>query len=364
MKNTFPIFIFLLFSFYACVKVEDPRDFDQSNTTAELSDNAKAILDPSKFLDKIDLQLIDSLNLNQRLIADLKQRPIYTYSPKEVDAYVNFTYHRYPNLRERVDHLAKKNFGQPYDIYLLGEFPFEVTDDQPLFDLKQSDCVVYAEHVYAMALSSNWKQFFAMLQRIRYEDGVIGFTTRNHFTEADWIVNNDWLVDDITEDLGDGITKKVISKIPKERFFKAKGIENPPADETLDWSYIPAEQVKGVIPQLKTGDFVNVVRGFNGSGEYVGHVGLISVDEQDGTVYFVHSTEPEVRMQTLESYMNESLQKAGTRGFFDRWGEWFGKGKAPEFYGFKFLRLNEDAMNRLKQIDGKGAPRVTIYGNP
>lgn len=333
---------------------------DNGNQPSVVSTSVKANYDA--FLDTQDLVIIDSLDLDKAKLADLKQRPLYEFKPEDIDLYVKYAHLKYPDLRKRIEHFAKKNFGQPYDIYLLGEYPFELTDDQPLFDLQQSDCVVYAEHVYAMALSQSWKEFFAMLQRIRYEDGVIGFTTRNHFTEADWIVHNAWLVQDITESLGDGITKKVKSTIPKERFFKAKGIQNPPKDEVLDWSYIPASQVMGVVPQLKTGDFVNVVRGFNGSGEYVGHVGLISVDENDGTVYFIHSTQPEVRMQTLESYMNDSLEKTGTKGWFDRWGEWFGNGRAPEFYGFKFLRLNENALETLKDIDGPGAPRITVYG--
>lgn len=333
---------------------------DDSKQPSAVSTSVKTNYDA--FLDTQDLVIIGSLDLDKAKLADLKQRPLYEFKPEDIDLYVKYAHLKYPDVRERIEHFAKKNFGQPYDIYLLGEYPFELTDDQPLFNLQQSDCVVYAEHVYAMALSQSWKEFFAMLQRIRYEDGVIGFTTRNHFTEADWNVHNAWLVQDITESLGDGITKKVKSTIPKERFFKAKGIQNPPKDEVLDWSYIPASQVMGVVPQLKTGDFVNVVRGFNGSGEYVGHVGLISVDENDGTVYFIHSTQPEVRMQTLESYMNDSLEKTGTKGWFDRWGEWFGNGRAPEFYGFKFLRLNENALETLKDIDGPGAPRITVYG--
>lgn len=328
---------------------------------AEVSDEQDAILNYEEFLDEEDLNISDSLNISVSRLALLKQKPLFDFEPKDVDQYIAYTQLKYPNLRDRVDHLARKNLGQPYDIYLLGEYPFELTDEQPLFDLKSSDCVVYSEHVYAMALSKNWKEFFSMLQRIRYKNGVIGFTTRNHFTEADWIVNNSWLVQDITETLGDGITQKVTTRIPKERFFRSRGIENPPKNEVLDWSFIPANQVSSILPQLKTGDFVNVVRGFNGSGFYVGHVGLISVEE-DGTVYFIHSTEPEVRKQTLESYMEESLAKAGQYGFIDRWGEWFGKSPAPSFYGFKFLRLNESAKERLREIDGPGAPRVTIYG--
>ena len=40
--------------------------------------------------------------------------------------------------------LARKNLGQPYDIYLLGEMPFETYDPQPIYCLSKSDCVVFA----------------------------------------------------------------------------------------------------------------------------------------------------------------------------------------------------------------------------
>ncbi len=103
-----------------------------------------------------------------------------------------------PNFRKRIAHLGRKNLGQPYEIDLLAAFPYETIDDQPLFNLEKSDCVVFAEHTYAMARSQSWPEFFWMLQRIRYQDGVIGVSTRNHYTETDWNRQNTWLINDIT----------------------------------------------------------------------------------------------------------------------------------------------------------------------
>ena len=85
-----------------------------------------------------------------------------------------------PDLRKRILHLARKNIGQPYELYLLGEMPFEPYDPQPIYCLGKSDCLVFTEHTYAMALSHNWPSFMRMLQRIRYRDGHLGVATRNH----------------------------------------------------------------------------------------------------------------------------------------------------------------------------------------
>ncbi|MEM8495838.1 MAG: N-acetylmuramoyl-L-alanine amidase-like domain-containing protein, partial [Planctomycetota bacterium] len=89
-------------------------------------------------------------------------------TPEEVDTFVAELQAEHAELRDRVLVAAHRQLGQPYDIYLLGEFPFEIDDPQPLFQLEESDCVVFVEHTYAMALSRNWAEFFAYLQRIRY----------------------------------------------------------------------------------------------------------------------------------------------------------------------------------------------------
>ncbi len=334
--------------------------------------------------DQIDAAVKANLELDH--LRHLIYNPIYKYSSKEVDDYLKFIHNYEPDLRKRIQHIAKKNIGQKYEMYLLGEYPFEIFDDQPLYCLNRSDCVVFSEHTYAMAFSDSWKTFFTMLQRIRYKDGVIGYTTRNHYTEADWDINNSWFLEDITNEIAGDKAINVTSKINRAAFFKKYNIGQNVPVENLEWSYIPAEETPTVLHYLKSGDFVNVVRGFNPKEVYVGHTGLISV-EDDGTVNFIHSTEPEVKIQTLMSYQESSLELSDKRKIENdaiaQKNEEIKKfnlelriknnglphpdekkllAKKPYFFGFKFLRLKENVWENLRAIDGPNAPKVTIYG--
>src|SRR5687767_7289935 len=103
------------------------------------------------------------------VIAPLHDKPLYQFSEREVDAYLRHLSATEPDLRKRIIHLARKNLAQPYELYLLGEAPFEQTDPQPIYCLDRSDCVVFAEHTLAMALSKDFPSFMSMLQRIRYK---------------------------------------------------------------------------------------------------------------------------------------------------------------------------------------------------
>jgi hypothetical protein len=127
----------------------------------------------------------DHVGIPRSDLGRLLATPLFKMKPRDVDRFLAFEQQLVPDLRTRVADLARKNIGQPYELYLLGEFPYEVVDDQPLFELAKSDCVVFVEHTYAMALSRSWDEFFWMLQRIRYKGGVIGVQTRNHYTEQD-----------------------------------------------------------------------------------------------------------------------------------------------------------------------------------
>jgi hypothetical protein len=100
-------------------------------------------------------------------LAALDAKPLYQFSEKDVDLYLRHLHATEPDLRKRVVTLARKNINQPYELYLLGESPFESIDPQPVYCLAKSDCVVFAEHTLAMALSDSWPQFMTMLLRIR-----------------------------------------------------------------------------------------------------------------------------------------------------------------------------------------------------
>jgi hypothetical protein len=261
------------------------------------------------------------------VIEQCKRKPLYKLQPKELDLYLGYIHQDEPDLRKRVVRLARQNLNQPYQIYLLGEFPYETYDADPMFCLTQGDCVVFSEHMYAMALSSSWKEFYQNLQKIRYKDGVPGMTTRNHYTEADWDKNNSWLITDATNDLGATTVTQYTERIDRASFFKNFGIGQDIKPETLHDTYIPAAAVPSVLAKLQDGDFVNVVRG-KGNGVWVGHTGLIG-HKEDGTPTFINSTAPKAEEEPLMDYVNKNLKKNPERA----------KKGAAQFLGFKFLHL-------------------------
>jgi hypothetical protein len=291
----------------------------------------------------------------------LIEKPLYKFTEAEVDQYLKFLSATEPDLRKRIVHLARKNIGQPYELYLLGEMPFEPYDPQPIYCLGKSDCLVFAEHTYAMALSHDWPSFMRMLQRIRYRDGQLGVVTRNHYTEADWNVSNRWLVEDITKQLAGDTAVKFHEAINRSKFFKDryKLTVNVPIEQHDD-IYLPYEQIGRAKSQLRDGDFVNIVRAtmkkgaenpiFGGSA-FVGHVGLIAHGD-NGEVHLIHSAEPKVREEQIEQYIARSTKDLREKD---------AAGKA-RLVGFKFLRLRDEPLKNLKAIDGPDAPRVTLPG--
>ncbi|MEM8782801.1 MAG: N-acetylmuramoyl-L-alanine amidase-like domain-containing protein [Planctomycetota bacterium] len=296
--------------------------------------------------------------------------PYQPMSPQEVDAFVADLQANQPDLRQRVMVAAHRQLGQPYDIYLLGEFPFEIDDPQPLYQLEKSDCVVFVEHTYAMALSRNWAEFFGYLQRIRYIDGRIGVATRNHYTEPQWNPNNHWLVEDVTADVAGEtavtfVAKANVAKFLRNRFDKQLDewiIEQETA--YLSHEHFGLVHAAVAAGQLRDGDLVQIVRGTpptpkqttgedgRYAGAYVGHFGLLEVDDA-GTPWFVHSGSPEVRRERLRDYGDRATARNAQRAAEGR----------PQFLGFKFLALQDDPATNLRAIDGEHAPVVTYAPN-
>ncbi|HEY3245518.1 MAG TPA: N-acetylmuramoyl-L-alanine amidase-like domain-containing protein [Phycisphaerae bacterium] len=243
---------------------------------------------------------------------DLETRPLYTFTEGEVDRYLHKLHEREPDFARRVIHLGRKNIGQPYQIYLLGEFPYERYDPDPLYCLSKSDCVTFCEHMYAMAFGHDWATFFRALQRIRYKDGVIGMLTRNHYTESDWDRNNAFLFEDLTEKLGGGqASVPMHERISRAKFFAKFGIGQDIPDEDFVGSYIPKERVEAILSELRDADFVNIIRG-DANSQWAGHTGLIAL-APDGTVDFLHSAEPAVREQPLLDFLEKDKRCVGIK---------------------------------------------------
>lgn len=239
-----------------------------------------------------------------------------------------------PDPIKRIATLARMGIGQPYQIYLLGEFPFEDHDPDPLYCLTKSDCVTFCEHIFSMALADSFDTFLQNLQRLRYRDGQIGMLTRNHFTVADWDRNNAFLFEDLTAKLGDAKAAVPLTQVCKRaRFFAKFGIGQDIPDEPIEDHYIPKANVPGILNELRTADFINIIRGDEKS-QWAGHTGLIMLAD-DAAVNFLHSVQPVVREQPLLEYLESDRRCVG----------------------IKVLRLRDNPESRLRQAveSGKSA---------
>lgn len=293
-------------------------------------------------------------------IQSLLAKPLYQFTEAEVGRYLAHLQATEPDLRRRIVELARKNLGQPYEIYLLGELPFETYDPQPLYSLGKSDCLVFTEHTYAMALSADWTGFMRLLQRIRYREGRIGVVTRNHFTETDWNPSNRWLVRDITPEVAGDRVLRFAEKIDRAKFLLGRyHLATAIPVENHTETCLPYAELARAAPHLRDGDCVEIVRGvvkpgaaandiFGGSA-WIGHVGLVA-HTPDGTLTIIHSAAPAVREEPLAAFIARETAHNAER---DAAGQ-------ARLLGFKFLRLEDQPLANLRQLDGPDAPRVTL----
>lgn len=295
-------------------------------------------------------------------LAQLVAKPLYQFTEAETGAYLGHLQATEPDLRRRVLHLARKNLGQPYELYLLGEMPFETHDPQPLYCLGKSDCLVFIEHIYAMALSSDWPGFMRLLQRIRYRDGEIGVVTRNHYTETDWNPSNRWLVRDITAELAGAPAARFKGRIDRSRFLRNRyKLETSIPVVEHEQVFLPYSEIDRVRAHLREGDAINLVRGVVKPGDpltdtfggnaWIGHVGLIARGP-GGELHVIHSVEPAVREETVDELIARETRNLPERD----------AARKPRLLGFKFLRLEEDPLGNLRRLDGDRSPRVTLPG--
>jgi hypothetical protein len=262
-------------------------------------------------------------------------KQIYQMSPEEVHSYIASMHEQEPDLRKRIAAIGRRNIGQPYVLNLLGEYPYELHDRLPMFSLENSDCVVFAEHTYAMALSQSWEEFFWMLQRIRYKDGVVGVASRNHYTEQDWNNNNGWLVTDISAALAGPDGPSYQLTVDRARFLKTRHhTERSFPVQVSREAYVAKDKVAEVLPQLRDGDFVNVISTRDGA-YWASHVGLI-VTGPNGERNFLNSAEPQVREESFEAFFARTLAREERNAREGKNGQ--------KLAGFKFLRLNENIV--------------------
>ncbi|MBI5761972.1 MAG: DUF1460 domain-containing protein [Planctomycetes bacterium] len=236
-----------------------------------------------------------------RTIDALAKAPIHTFTDQELDTYLHNLFLQKLTLQDRVRLLARQSIGQPYKLGPLGEYPFELTDPDPLVCLAASDCVTFVEQTYAMALADDWPSFARQLIRLRYRNSIIGFEDRNHFVEADWNPANNWLFDEVSRPISRGSTVTMNTQIDRAAFFAKHGIHKQIAIRDCAGIYIPTAKLGQCLDQIKDADIVELVKG-NDKLQYVSHMGLLFHDAA-GRVTMLHAGKPAVHELPLEDYL-------------------------------------------------------------
>jgi hypothetical protein len=233
--------------------------------------------------------------------------PISKMSNHQIDSLLTVTAEKNLTITERIEVYSEYFLGMPYNLICAGDGPYALYETEPLVNFQETNCMVYCEHVLALAISDSWDNFFNNLQQIRYKDGIIGMRTRNHYTMADWLPENDWLLDDVTRRIGGEHTKQFTRTISHKTFFTNKGIDDlryviPDRDVTID--YIPMKALPEIKENIRSGDIFALIFA-DRPNIFSAHM-LIAI-RKNGKLYFRESAMS--RMSTFDSTFEEWYER-------------------------------------------------------
>jgi len=255
----------------------------------------------------------------------LPSKPIYEMTRLEIDQLLTDVSQKSLTISGRINYYSELFLGMPYKLSCAGDGPYALYETFPLINFEETNCMVFCEHVLALSISDSWDNFFNNLQQIRYRDGIIGMRTRNHYTMADWLPENSWLLDDVSRKVGGKYTKTVTRTISHTEFFKNKGIDDlryvrPDREMTID--YVPKEDLLKVEENVKPGDILALIFA-DKTNIFSAH--MLMIAEKNG-----------------EKYIRESSSSKMTT-FDTLYDDWVRKIKGSDRYiGLCFMRIRED----------------------
>ena len=240
-------------------------------------------------------------------IASSHGKQLYEMTNREIDSLLTVISKRNLTITERINFYSEKFLGTPYNLRCVGDGPYALLENWPLVNFKETNCMAYCEHVLALSISDSWDNFFNNLQHIRYKDGVIGMRTRNHYTMADWLPENAWLLEHVSRKVGGKYTREVTRTISHIKFFKQKGIKDlryVKPDRTITLDYVPKEVLKKVKKKVKPGDVLALIYA-NKADIFSAH--MLIVAQRDGQLVIRESSNS--KMTTFETPYDEWAEK-------------------------------------------------------
>ena len=251
-------------------------------------------------------------------------KKIYEMNSVEIDQLLTETARKDMTITERINYYSAMFLGMPYNLTCTGDGPYALYETRPLVNFNKTNCMVYCEHVLALSISDSWDNFFNNLQQIRYKDGIIGMRTRNHYTMADWLPENSWLLDDVSRNIGGQYTQTTTRTISHETFFTNKGITDmryvkPDREITID--YVPKEDLLKVKENVRPGDILALIFA-NKTDIFSAH--MLMVAKKNDRLYIRESSSS--KMTTFDTP-------------FDEWVN--SKQDLDKYAGLCFMRIRE-----------------------
>ena len=270
---------------------------------------------------KIVLITVIMITFNLSLSQDIDLKVIEKDFPKtlnqmvasEIDELVKKVNSTVNDLEMRLLVYSYLALETPYVFGCLGEGINGKYDNDPLIDFARYDCMTFCEEMLALVISEDYVTTFNNLQKIRYKNSRISFKTRNHYTMADWLPENKWLLKDATRDIGGRYCKKLTRIINRHKLLGSNGCYEfdgvPDATEyTID--YIPKDKLTAVKDRLRGGEIFTLIQ--NMEGIFAAHMGLIAVDK-DHNIIFRHASSAKNAMRVVDmnykEYVNSLMER-------------------------------------------------------
>ncbi len=260
------------------------------------------------------------------------QQKIYKMSKEDINTLLIKKSSENLTLTERMNFFSELFLGMNYDLNCVGDGPYAFYDTKPLLTYKATNCMVYCEDVLALSMSDSYENFFNNLQKIRYKDGIIAMKFRNHYTMADWLPENSWLLHDVAKEVAGERSKTITRTISHKNFFSGKGITDMryvKKDRTITVNYIPFDVLHEVKEKIKDGDILALTFG-KLDDIFVGHM-LMAYDTPSGKV---------IRQSSLSK--NTTFETS-----FDEWVKKYMNSK--KYVGITLMRVNDD-LNKKGEI--------------
>jgi hypothetical protein len=225
--------------------------------------------------------------------------------------------------------------GYPYCGGPLGEGPNGRYDQDSLCDTYDFDCQTYVETVIALNRSKNQKDYEQQMNQIRYLDGVVKYEMRLHFSETQWIPENErrgyfedvscelaectevpikvdyfnWYKDKKEKDL-------VVAEFSKDLLDELHTMIEPGEPEPVPFKYIAKEKITAeLIATFPNEAVVIIVRNSPTDArcqpKMVTHMGLV-IDTQEGRM-LRHATPLEKFKKVVDVKLSDYLEQFKTQ---------------------------------------------------